>query len=575
MFSQTNTYYEFGPFRVDTRERQLLRNREVVPLTPKVFDVLLALLENRGHLLTKEDVIKLVWPNTAVEEGSIARNISTLRTALGERAREHQYIETVPWRGYRFVANVREVRDDIVRPSINSIAVLPFVNVIQDPDLEYLAEGITESLINYLSQQAELKVMSRNSVFRYKDRETDASVVGRALQVQAVVLGRVAKRENMLSIGVELVDARDDSHIWGGQYIRDPEEIFTMPEKIAKEITDKLHLKLTHSQQQGPVRRQTDNAEAYHCYLKGRYYFNKLTPDGVQRGIEYFKQAIDKDPSYSLAYVGLGDCYNYWARPSDAKEAMTKALQVDDALGEAHASLGFFKFVYDWDFQGAEKELRQAVELTPSYPEAHHWSAIYFANMGRHQEAAVEARLAVELDPLSLLMNMTPGLTSYLARDYLRAEEHLLKVLELEPNFPAAHSVLGNVYVQQGLYEKGLAEYKKVMALIEGARIAELSVSALIGHAQAKAGKRSKALKILDELIKASEEADEASPIVSPHFIAEIHAALGHKDHAFEWLKKAYEQHDVQMVSLRVNPTLDSLRDDSRFGDLSQRVGLT
>lgn len=575
MFWQTNTSYEFGPFRVDTRERQLLRNREIVPLTPKVFDVLLALLENRGHLLTKEDVIKLVWPNTAVEEGSIARNISTLRTALGERAREHEYIETVPWRGYRFVANVTEVRDDIVRPPINSIAVLPFVNVIQDPDLEYLAEGITESVINNLSQQAELKVMSRNSVFRYKDRETNASVVGRALQVQAVVLGRVAKRENMLSIGVELVDARDESHIWGGQYIRDPEEILTMPEKIAKEITDKLQLKLTHAQQQGPVRHQTNNAEAYHCYLKGRYYFNKLTPDGVQRGIEYFKQAIDKDSSYSLAYVGLGDCYNYWARPSDAKEAMTKALQLDEALGEAHASLGFFKFIYDWDFQGAEKELRRAVQLTPSYPEAHHWSAIYFANMGRHREAAVEARLSVELDPLSLLMNITPGLTSYLARDYLRAEEHLLKVIELEPNFPAAHSVLGNVYVQQGLFEKGLAEYKKVMALIEGARIAELSVSALIGHAQAKAGKRSKAAKILEELIKASGKGDDLSPIVSPHFIAEIQAALGHKDHAFEWLEKAYEQRDVQMVSLRVNPTLDSLRDDSRFGDLLQRVGLT
>jgi len=574
MFWQTNTCYEFGPFRVDARERRLLRNHEVVPLTPKVFDVLLALLENRGHLLTKDDVIKLVWPNTAVEEGNIARNISTLRTALGERPREHQYIETVPWRGYRFVANVTEVRDDIVRPPISSIAVLPFLNVIQDPDLEYLAEGITESLINNLSQLAELKVMSRNSVFRYKDRETDASVVGRDLHVQAVVLGRVAKHKNMLSIGVELVDARDDSHMWGGQYTRQAADILTMPEKIAHEITGKLHLKLTQAQQQGLVHRQTNNAEAYHCYLKGRYYFNKLTPDGVRRGIEHFKQAIEKDPNYALAYVGLGDCRNYWAQPSEAKEAMTKALQIDDELGEAHASLGFFKFIYDWDFQGAEKELRQAVQLTPSYPEAHHWSAVYFANMGRHEEAGVEARLSVELDPLSLLMNMTPGLTSYLARDYQRAEAHLLKVIELEPNFPAAHSVLGNVYVQQGLFDKGMIEYQKVMALIEGVRIAELSVSALIGHAQAKAGKRSKASKILDELIKASGKGDQASPIVSPHFIAEIHAALGQKDLAFEWLNKAYDQHDVQMVSFRVNPTLDSLRNDSRFTDLLRRVDL-
>jgi TolB-like protein len=243
MFWQTKTCYEFGPFRVDTRERRLLRNSEMVPLTPKVFDVLLILLENRGHLLTKDDVIKLVWPNTAVEEGNIARNISTLRTALGEGPREHKYIETVPWRGYRFVANVTEVRDDFVRPPINAIAVLPFVNVIQDPDLEYLADGITESLINNLSQLVELKVMSRNSAFRYKDRETDVSVVARDLHVQAVVLGRVSKHENMLSIGVELVDARDDSHIWGSQYTRQAADIFTMPEKIAHEITGKLHVK--------------------------------------------------------------------------------------------------------------------------------------------------------------------------------------------------------------------------------------------------------------------------------------------------------------------------------------------
>ena len=574
MFWQTKTCYEFGPFRVDTRERRLLRNSEVVPLTPKVFDVLLVLLENRGHLLTKDEVIKLVWPNTAVEEGSIARNISTLRTALGERPREHQYIETVPWRGYRFVADVTEVRDDFVRPPINAIAVLPFVNVIQDPDLEYLADGITESLINNLSQLVELKVMSRNSTFRYKDRETDASVVARDLHVQAVVLGRVSKHENMLSIGVELVDARDDSHIWGGQYTRQAADILTMPEKIAHEITGKLHVKLTRYQQQQLPRRQTNNAEAYHCYLKGRYYFNKLTPDGVQRGIEHFKQAIEKDPNYGLAYVGLGDCYNYWARPSEAKEAMRRALEVDDTLGEAHASLGFFKFIYDWDFRGAENELRQALKLTPSYPEAHHWSAVYFANMGRHEEAALEAKLSVELDPLSLLMNMTPGLTSYLARDYQRAEEHLLKVIELEANFPAAHSVLGNVYVQQGLFDKAMAEYQKALALVEGDTTAALAVRALIGHGHAKSGKRSKASKILDELIKASLESDQASPNVSLHFIAEIHAALGQKDLAFEWLNKAYDQHDVQMVSFRVNPTLDSLRNDSRFTDLLRRVDL-
>src|SRR5947209_4334675 len=289
MFWQTGTSYQFGPFRVDTRERRLLRDGEVVPLTPKVFDILLVLVQNSGHILSKDEVMNLVWPNTAVEEGNIARNISTLRNALGERPREHQYIETVPWRGYRFVANVKEVRDESVRTAISSIAVLPFVNVADDPSLEYLADGITESLINDLSQLAPLKVMSRNSVFRYKGRETEALTVGRDLNVQAIVTGRVARHDDLLSISVELVDARDDSHLWGAQYLRQSSDIFTMPERIAQEITEKLCLKLTGEEQRRLTRRHTESAEAYQFYLKGRYHFNKLTVDGVQKGIEHFK----------------------------------------------------------------------------------------------------------------------------------------------------------------------------------------------------------------------------------------------------------------------------------------------
>jgi TolB-like protein/Flp pilus assembly protein TadD len=574
MFWQTNTCYEFGPFRVDTRERRLLRNSEVVPLTPKVFDVLLVLLQNRGHLLTKDEVIRLVWPDTAVEEGNIARNISTLRTALGEQPREPQYIETVPWRGYRFVAKVTEVPAETPRSPISSLAVLPFTNATHDQSLEYLSDGITESLINSLGQLPQLKVMSRNSVFRYKGLETAVSVVGKDLKVAAVLIGRVAKHQDSLSIGIEVVDARDNSHIWGAQYTRRTADIFEMQEKIAEEITRNLRVKLTGQQQQRLPRRHTRNTEAYHCYLKGRYYFNKLTPAGVQRGIEHFKEAIELDPSYALAYVGLGDCYNYWGKPTEARVAMSKALEVDATLGEAHASLGFFKFIYDWDFAGAEEEFRQALKLNPNYAEAHHWSSIYFANIGRHDEAATEAKLAVELDPLSLLMNMTPALTSYLARDFQGAVVQLLKVIDLEPNFPAAHSVLGNAYLQQGLYDEAVVEYQKVLALVGDVRVAELSVEALLGLAYAKAGKRTKAMKVLDGLTKASEETDQASPVVSPHSLAEIHAALGQKDLAFAWLNKAYDQHDMQLVSLRANPTLDSLRNDARFADLLRRVGL-
>ncbi|HAF22107.1 MAG TPA: hypothetical protein DCK93_04205 [Blastocatellia bacterium] len=566
MFWQTKTSYEFGPFRVDARERQLLRNGELVPLTPKVFDILLVLAKSSGHILSKDEIMKLVWPNTAVEAGNLARNISTLRKARGERPRESQFIETIPWRGHRFAANVREVRDRRAGSAIDSIAVLPFVNVAADANLEYLSDGITESLIGSLSQLTHLNVMSRNSAFRYKGRDADAQTVGRELNVQAVLMGRVAERDGLLSISFELVDARDDSYIWGAQYNCQLADIFTMQQTMAQEITEKLRLSLTNEEQQRLARRQTQSAEAYHLYLKGRYHFNKLTMDGVQKAITHFEHAIEKDPQYALAYTGLIDGSNYLGNSAAAKEAATKALELDQTLGEAHASLAFHKWIYDWDFAAAEREFKQALQLSPNYAEAHHWYALYLANMGRHDEAAPLATRAIELDPLSLLMNMTPALTSYLARQYDRATEALHKVIDMEPNFVVARSVLGNVYAQKGMYDAAMAEYQEVLKLSRGVSVVEAAMKAVIGHLCAKQGKKSKAQKILDEVSK------EAN--VSPHSIAEIHAALGKRDSAFEWLKKALEQRDMQMVSLKVNPTLDGLREDPRFADLVRRVGL-
>jgi len=570
MFWRTNLLYEFGPFRVDARERRLLRDGEVVPLTPKVFDVLLVLVQNSGHILSRDEVMKLVWPHTVVEEGNIARNISTLRNALGERPREHHYIETIPWRGYRFVASVKEVHDASARLAIGSIAVLPFVNVAHDPNLEYLSDGITETLINNLSQLTQLKVMSRNSTFRYKGRETEASAVGQALNVQSVFIGRVAERDGLLSISVELVDAHDESHIWGAQYNRQSADIFAMQETIAREITEKLRLKLTGEEQQRLTRRHTENAEAYQFYLKGRYYFNKLTLDGVQKGVEHFQQAIENDAQYALAYTGLIDCYNYLAKRAEAKTAATRALELDQTLGEAHASLAFHRFLYDWDFAGAEKGFKQALELNPNYAEAHHWYAIYLANVGRHDEAMPLGKRAVELDPLSLLMNMAPALIFYLARQYDRSVEVLQKIIDMEPNFPAAHSVLGNAYAQQGMYEHAMIEYQKVLELSKGVTVVETAMKAIIAHAYARWGKRSKALKMLDLVTKASAKGIS----VSLYSIAGIYAALGQSEPAFEWLNKAYEQHDLQLVSLKVDPTLDGVRSDPRFADLVRRVGL-
>lgn len=570
MFWQTKTSYVFGPFRVDARERRLLRDGKPVPLRPKVFDVLLVLAQNSGHILSKDEIMKVVWPDTAVEEGNLARNISTLRKALGETSRRHEYVETIPWRGYRFVAEVKEVRDRRAGPQINSIAVLPFVNVAADPNLEYLSDGITESLIGNLSRLTALKVMSRHSAFRYKGRDADAQTVGRELNVQAVLMGRVSERGDVLSISVELVDTHDDAHIWGAQYSRHRADIFTMQQTIVQEITEKLRFSMTNDEQQRIVRRHTDNAEAYHLYLKGRFFFNKLTIDGVEKAIAHFEQAIEKDAHYALAYTGLVDGNNYLGKSAAARKAATKALELDQTLGEAHASLAFHKFIYDWDFAGAEREFKQALELNPNYAEAHHWYAIYLANMGRPDEAVPLVNRAVELDPLSPLMNMTPALASYLARRYDAAVDALQKIIEMEPGFMVAHSVLGNVYVQKEMYDEAMAEYQKVLELSKGVPVVEASMKAIKGQAYARWGKRGKVMKMLDHV----NEASATGTKVSPYSIAGIYAALGQGEPAFEWLNRAYEQHDLQLVSLKVDPTLDGVRSDPRFTDLVRRVGL-
>lgn len=562
MFGQVKTSYEFGPFRVDTRERQLIRNGEVVPLRPKVFDILLMLVQNSGHILTKDDVMNHVWANTAVEEGNISRTISTLRNALGERPNEHRYIETIPWRGYRFVANVKEIRAEDFGKTIDSIAVLPFVNADADVKSDYLADGITEGVITSLAQSTNLRVISRNSVFRYKGFEIDTQSIGRKLKVQALLLGRVVRSDDLLSISVELIDTEDDRHLWGAQYIRNPSDLFQTYETIARSIRERLRLGSTVSEQ----RHHTQNHQAYVSYLKGRYYFNKLTPDGVQTAIDHLHQAIEHDPSYSLAYAALGDCHNYLAHRDEARHALLKAVELDETLGEAHASLGFFKFLYDWDFSGAEDEFKRALTLSPAYAEAHHWYAVYLANIGRHDEADQHARRAIQFDPLSLLMNMTPALNFYLAREHDKALEELQKVLQMEPNFVAARSVMGNVLVQKGLYEEALQEFSKVLELIKGAATAEVSVKALMAHAYARWGDEHNALKLLEEV--------DAHDTPSPYLIAGIHAALVDRDAAFKRLNEAYDQRDVQLVSLKVDPSLDSLREDRRFSELANRVGL-
>jgi eukaryotic-like serine/threonine-protein kinase len=460
--------------------------------------------------------------------------------------------------------------------TIESLAVLPFVNAGGDPNTEYLSDGITESLINSLSQLPHLKVMSRDSAFMYKGKETDAQTVGRVLGVRAVLKGRVMQRGDDLEISTELVDARDNSHIWGQQYSRKPSDIFALQGELAKEITSMLRMRLSGEDDKRMTKSYTANPEAYQDYLKGRYWWNKRTGEGFNKGIEYSQQAIEKDPTYALAYTGLADSYSLlsdygFVAPNDAfpkaKVAALKALQLDETLAEAHTSLAYVKTSYDWDWSGAEREFQRAIELNPTYATARHWHAGALSAMGRSEEAITENKRALELDPLSLVINRDMAQVFYAARQYNQAVEQVRKILEMDPNFTFAHLYLGLAYVQESMYKEGITECEKELVVSPGNPYA---LSGL-GYAYAVAGRRAEAQKVLDQLNELSQQ--RHVPAVSR---VRIYAGLGEKDKAFEWLEKSYEERSwgLRDTYIKVSPAYDPLRSDPRFQDLLRRMNL-
>lgn len=455
------------------------------------------------------------------------------------------------------------------------LAVLPFVNGSADLNAEYLSDGITESLINSLSQLPHLKVMSRDSAFRYKGKDTDAETVGRELGVRAVLKGRVTQRGDNLAISAELIDATDSSHIWGQQYSRKPADIFALQEKITKEITKALRLRLTGQEENRLAKNYTANPVAYRDYLKGRYWWNKRTEDGFNKAIESFQQAIAKDPTYALAYCGLADCHsllaNYGFLPpkngfSSANDAALNALRIDDTLSEAYVSLGFIKADYTWDWSGAEKEFQRAIALNSNYATAHQWHGYALWKTGQFEESIAEHRRALELDPLSLAVNRNLGLAFYLARQYDLAIEQLQKTLEMDPGFALTREYLGTAYVEKRMHKEGMAECEKAAAPISAGPYA---LSAL-GYVYAVSGKKAEARNVLDRMNGMSDQ-----KYVSSRFMASIYAGLGERDRAFESLRAAYKDRSLEIgPGIKAEPTYDSLRSDPRFGDLLRRVGL-
>lgn len=460
------------------------------------------------------------------------------------------------------------------RKAIDSLAILPLVNASGDPDAEYLSDGITESIINTLSQLPKLRVMARSTVFRYKGGEVDPQVVGRELGVRAVLTGRVLQRGELLIIKAEMADAEDGSHLWGEQYSRRLSDIFTIEEEISREISEKLRLKLSGAEKKQLAKRYTENSEAYQLYLKGRFHWNKRTEEGLRKGIDYFRQAIESDPGYALAYAGLADSYNILASysavaPKDAfpmaKSAASRALELDSELAEAHTSLAFARFGYDWKWTESEKEFKRALRLNPGYAMARNWYAVTVVAQGRFDEAFDQINRARELDPLSLPINTNAGWLLHLARRYDEAIEQYLKTIELDEGFGLAHRRLGQTYEQTHQYNEAVIEFQKAVKL-SGEDVELLSAR---GHFYATLGETEKAKEVLELL-----EERAASTYVPAYLVARVHLGFGDNDRVFEWLNKACEERYGYLAYLNIDPMFDSIRSDPRFAELVRRVGL-
>ena len=458
--------------------------------------------------------------------------------------------------------------------AIRSLAVLPFANASGDHQMEYLSDGLTESLILSLSQLSQLRVMARSTVFRYKGGAEEAQDIGRTLGVGAVLTGRVLQRGQSLVIDAELVDVENGWQLWGGQFRKKLTDIFAMEEDIAKEISEKLRLKLTVQKENLLAKRYTEDIEAYHLYLRGRYYWNKRTEEALCKGIDYFKQAIERDPTYALAYAALADSYiplGYYCYlpPKDAfpkaKAAAQKALEIDPTLSEAHAVLGGAKLGFDWDWSGSEKELRAAIELNPNYPRAWQNLAETLLVVGRADEATTMARRALEVDPLSLTANVMLALTFHYRHLGHDAIEQCRKSLEMDPTFFPGHLNLGMVYEQEGQFSQAVTELQEANRLSNDSSLA----MGTLGGTLASWGKEEEARRILSELDELA-----SRKYVSQVPVAVIHLGLGERDQAIACLEKSYEERCARLVWIKVDPRFDRLRDDTRFQNLVRRMGL-
>jgi TolB-like protein/Tfp pilus assembly protein PilF len=459
----------------------------------------------------------------------------------------------------------------------NSIAVLPLANASQDPNMEYLSDGITESLINSLSQLPDVRVLARSTMFRFKGQDVDPQAVGKQLGVDTVLTGRVVQVGDSLSVQADLVNVADGTQLWGERYSRKASDILATQEDIAREIAGKLRHRLSGEEQGRLTKRYTENIEAYQAYLRGRYEWNKRTAEGLNKAVGYFNQAIQIDPAYALAYAGIADSYallpQFGNTPFEeslakAKAAAQRAIEIDNSLAEAHISLANVKASL-WDWNGVEDGYRRGLRLNPNYATGHQWYSEYLASVGRLGEAEKEIRLAQQLDPLSLIINTRVGITLYFARRYDEAVAQLQKALQFDPDFLLPHIFLFQSLSQQGMYREAIPHYIK--GFFKGRPPEERAkIESALQAAYAAAGEQGMTEKLLD-ILRQQKEQDYAYPTL----MADTLTQLGDKDEAFVWLNRAADVKHPALGGIKVDPRFDPLRSDPRFADLMRRVGLT
>jgi DNA-binding winged helix-turn-helix (wHTH) protein/TolB-like protein/Tfp pilus assembly protein PilF len=614
MVSGVNRIYRFAEFTLNTGEQTLLRGTDEVYLQPKTFETLVYLVERHGHLVKKNDLLDALWADTYVTENALTRSIKEVREVLQDDAHQPRFIKTVPRIGYKFIANVEDVRQEdrhgvvsnepvkdsrfssrqilllglsililaslaffiyrsktkeATNPSqINSIAVLPFKPLVADARDESLEMGMADSLIAVLGNLNGVTVRPISAVRKYTGLDQDALAAGREQRVDAVLEGNIQKTNDEIRVTVRLLRVTDGVQLWSDKFDQKSNDIFLIQDSISQRVAATLANKLSGAERQLLTKHYTQDPAAYQLYLKGRYFLNKSTEQDFRKAIEYFESALQKDPNYAAAYAGVADAYAQLGSfgllemkqsYERAKGAIEKALERDDKLAEAHASLGYILTNYYWNWSEAESQFKQAIDLNPNYAMAHNWYSQYLGFMGRPEEALRESKRAQEIDPLSPWTNS--GFISFLARRYDEGIAESKKALELDPQFAVAHMVIGLSYVQKKNYEQAIAELQKAQDNPDS--------RALLGYAYGVAGKRNEARHVLEELQQVAKE-----KYVSPFPVAATYMGLGETDKAFEMLEKAYVERSWAMGMLKVNPIFDPIRSDRRYVELLRRMNL-